>query len=145
MKQKMKNEILIFKIENREIEIRKNIYTNTIWASQSDIVNLYEKDQSIVSRHIKGIFQDGEIDRECNTQKMRIANSDKPVIFYNLDIVLAVGYRINSKRAIEFRKWATKILHEQIAKGFSINPNEEISAERSAGGNYSFPQKTFAQ
>lgn len=122
MKQKKKNEVVIFQMKNGAIEIKKDLNANTIWASQSDIVSLYEKDQSVISRHINSIFKDGEIDKKSNMQKMHIANSDKPVIFYSLDIVLAVGYRTNSQRAIEFRKWSTKILREHITKGFTINP-----------------------
>ncbi len=92
MQQKKKNEIVIFQTSKGAVEIRRDFYANTLWASQADIVNLYERDQSVVSRHLKGIFKDGEIDKESNLQKMRIANSDKPVVFYSLDIVLAVGY-----------------------------------------------------
>jgi len=122
MKQKKKNEVVIFQMKGGAIEIKKDLNANTIWASQSDIVSLYEKDQSVISRHINSIFKDGEIDKKSNMQKMHIANSDKPVIFYSLDIVLAVGYRTNSQRAIEFWKWSTKILREHITKGFTINP-----------------------
>lgn len=79
------------------------------------------KDQPVISRHINNIFKDKEIDKKSNMQKMHIAKSDKPVELYSLDIILAVGYRINSIKAIEFRKWATKILKQHITKGFTIN------------------------
>jgi len=123
MQQKKKNEIVIFQTSKGAVEIRRDFYANTLWASQSDIVSLYERDQSVVSRHLKGIFKDGEIDKESNLQKMRIANSDKPVVFYSLDIVLAVGYRINSQQAIEFRKWATVVLRQHTAEDFPLNSN----------------------
>lgn len=103
------------------IELRGDVSKETIWASQAQIVELYGVDQSVVSRHINNILKDGEINKNSNMQKMHIANSDKPVVFYSLDIILAVGYRTNSARAIEFRKWATKTLREYIINGYTIN------------------------
>ena len=122
MPNKKPKELVIFQAKNGAIELNKDLKADTIWASQADIVALYEKDQSVISRHINSIFKDVEIDKKSNMQKMHIANSDKPVIFYSLDVVLAVGYRVSSRRAIEFRKWATKVLRQHITKGFSINP-----------------------
>ena len=122
MPNKKPKELVIFQAKNGAIELNKDLKADTIWASQADIVALYEKDQSVISRHINSIFKDVEIDKKSNMQKMHIANSDKPVIFYSLDVVLAVGYRVSSRRAIEFRKWATRILRQHITKGFSINP-----------------------
>lgn len=85
------------------------------------IVRLFDVDQSVVSRHINNIFKDGEIPKKSNMQKMHVANSDKPVVFYSLDVVLGVGYRTNSKVAIQFRKWATKVLRSYITEGYAIN------------------------
>lgn len=118
---KNKNQIVVYQSKNGAIEVKKDINLNTIWATQMDISKLFGKDQSVISRHINGIFKDKEIDQKSNMQKMHIPNSDKPVIFYSLDIILAVGYRANSKRAIEFRQWATKILKAHITKGYTIN------------------------
>jgi prophage maintenance system killer protein len=82
---------------------------------------LFGIDQSGISRHLKNIFKEGELDKESSMQKMHSANSDKPVEFYNLDAILSVGYRVNSKRATNFRKWATGILKEYIIRGYAIN------------------------
>lgn len=79
-----------------------------------------------MSRHIKNIFKDREIEEKSNMQKMHNANSDKPVTLYSLDVILGVGYRTNSKVAIEFRKWATKTLHNYIVDGFAINKSRII-------------------
>jgi len=79
-------------------------------------------DQSVVSRHINNVFKDGEVNRESNMQKMHIANSDKPVTLYSLDVILSVGYRTNSSKAIEFRRWATKTLRQHLVDGYTINP-----------------------
>ena len=103
------------------MELRGDISRETIWATQAQIVQLYAVDQSVVSRHINNIFKDGEVNNKSNMQKMHIANSDKPITFYSLDIILAVGYRTNSTCAIAFRQWATKTLREYIVKGYVIN------------------------
>jgi prophage maintenance system killer protein len=120
--EKVKNKIIIYQAPNGAIELRGDAKKETIWATQAQVVSLFEVDQSVVSRHINNIFKDGEVDIKSNMQKMHIANSDKPVVFYSLDVVLGVGYRTNSKVAISFRQWATKILHDHIVKGYTINP-----------------------
>ena len=101
---KNKNEIIIYQSREGAIELRGDFGNETIWATQAQIVDLFNVDQSVVSRHIKNIFRDGEIEEKSNMQKMHNANSDKPVASYSLDVVLSVGYRTNSKVAIEFRK-----------------------------------------
>ncbi len=112
---------MIYQAKNGAIELRGDASHETIWASQAQIVELFGVDQSVVSRHIKNIFKDGEIEQKSNMQKMHIANSDKPIAVYSLDVILGVGYRTNSRVAIEFRKWATKTLREHITKGYTIN------------------------
>lgn len=118
---KKKNEILIYQTKTGSLELRSDFDHKNIWATQADLASLYGKDQSVISRHINSIFRDKEVDKKSNMQKMHIANSDKPVAFYSLDIILAVGYRTNSKRAIEFRAWATKTLKQYIVDGYVIN------------------------
>jgi len=123
------NKIVVY--ENGEVEIKVSLdnQNETIWLTQKQIVQLFQKDQSVISRHINKIFKDNEVDEKSNMQKMHIANSDKPVKFYSLDVVLAVGYRTNSKKAIEFRKWATKVLKQYIINGYVIN-SEKITVDR---------------
>jgi hypothetical protein len=116
------NLIEIYQTKDGAIEFNADIKNQNIWASQAQIVNLFKIDQSVASRHIKNIFKNGEVD-ESNMQKMHIANSDKPVAFYSLDVILAVGYRTSSKTAIEFRKWATQKLKDYLIKGFAVNEN----------------------
>ncbi len=118
----MKNKVIVYQAKNGAIELRGDIKKETIWATQGQIVDLFDVDQSVVSRHIKNIFKDGEIEEKSNMQKMHIANSDKPLALYSLDVVLSVGYRTNSKVAIDFRKWATSTLRQHITKGYTINP-----------------------
>ena len=118
---KIKNNIVVYQAKSGAIELRGDISKETIWATQAQIVKLFGVDQSVVSRHIGNLFKDGEIEEKSNMQKMHIAHSDKPIVLYSLDVVLGVGYRANSKVAIEFRRWATKTLREHITKGYTIN------------------------
>lgn len=114
-------ETLIYQWNNWEILLREDKNLETIWANQSQISEIFDIDQSVVSRHIRNIFKDWEIDKKSNMQKMHIANSDKPVNFYNLDIILSVWYRTNSSKAIAFRKWSNSILKSYITKWVAIN------------------------
>ncbi len=118
----MNDNIVLYK--NGEIELNISVDNETIWLTQKDIVEIFNKDQSVISRHINNILKDKEVDEKSNMQKMHIANSDKPVKLYSLDIVLAVGYRTNSAKAIEFRKWATKVLKQYITQSYVINSNK---------------------
>jgi len=117
----MNKDIIIYQGSSGEIALKGDVKRETVWASQAQIADLFGVDQSVVSRHIRNVFRDGEIEEKSNMQKMHIANSDKPVVFYSLDVILAVGYRTNSKVAVDFRKWATKTLREHIIKGYTIN------------------------
>jgi prophage maintenance system killer protein/prophage antirepressor-like protein len=118
----MKNSIEIY--DNGSVELEIQFDGETIWLRQNEIAELFGKDRTVVTRHINNVLKDDEVEQKSNVQKMHIANSDKPVAFYSLDIILAVGYRTNSSKAIKFRKWATKILKEYLIKGYSINQKQ---------------------
>ncbi len=107
---RQKNEVIIYQGRSGAIEFKGDFKKENLWASQLQISQLFDINQSVISRHIKNIFQDGEINEKSNMQKMHNANSDKPVAFYSLDVILSVGYRANSKVAIAFRKWATQVI-----------------------------------
>ncbi len=119
--EKSKNQIVIYQTKSGAIELVGDIKNETVWASQLEIANLFNVDQSVVSRHINNIFKDQEVETASNMQKMHIAKSDKPVNFYSLDVILSVGYRTNSKIAISFRQWATKTLRGYITEGYVLN------------------------
>lgn len=132
-----KDAVVVYQAKSGAIELRGDFSRETVWATQAQIVGLFGVDQSVVSRHIRNIFKDGEVQEKSNMQKMHIANSDKPVALYSLDVILGVGYRTNSKIAIEFRKWATKTLREHITRGYTIN-------RRQIGRNYEAFMKSVA-
>lgn len=116
-----KKELIIYETPNGKLDIQLDLENETIWLDREKIAQLYNIHRSGVSRHIQNIFEDGEVDEKSNVQKMHIANSDKPVEYFSLDIILAVGYRTNSAIAIKFRRWATQTLKEYIIKGFVLN------------------------
>jgi len=116
-----KKEVVIYQTKTGSIELKGDIRKENIWANQKQISQLFGIDRTVVTKHINKIIRDKEIDEKSNVQNMHIANSDKPVIFYSLDVILAVGYRTNSKIAINFRKWATKTLKSHITEGYTLN------------------------
>jgi prophage maintenance system killer protein len=120
---KSNGELIIYSGQKGGVELRADMGKETIWARQDQIAELFDIDRTVATRHINNILRDKEIDEKSNVQKMHIPNSDKAVSLYSLDIILAVGYRTNSVKAIKFRQWATKTLHEYLIKGLVINTN----------------------
>ncbi|OGH86187.1 MAG: death-on-curing protein [Candidatus Magasanikbacteria bacterium RIFOXYC12_FULL_33_11] len=123
---KLKNDVVIYQAKDGAIELKGDFVQENIWASQVQISEIFDIDRSVVTRHIGKIFKDKEIIEKSNVQKMHIANSDKLVFFYSLDLILSVGYRTNSIRAIEFRKWANKILKNHLIQGYTINRKQIV-------------------
>ncbi|MGD9492922.1 MAG: RhuM family protein [Bacteroidales bacterium] len=117
----MSNEIEIFKSSDNKIELKVKFDSDTVWLSQEQLIVLFERDQSVISRHINNIFKEKELDRKSNMQKMHIPFSDKPVAFYSLDVIISVGYRVKSLRGTQFRQWATARLKDYLVQGYAIN------------------------
>ena len=126
-------EIVIYTTEDGLTKIETKFDEDTVWLSKAQMAELFQRDRSVISRHIKNVFDEGELPRESNVQILHIANSDKPVEFYNLDVIISVGYRVKSKRGTQFRIWATNILKEYLKKGFAMD-DERLKGN--GGGNY---------
>ncbi|MBU4257012.1 virulence RhuM family protein [Patescibacteria group bacterium] len=124
-----KGEIVIYKTPQNEVELKVRFENESVWLRQNEIALLFGKERSVITKHINKIFADKEVDKKSNVQKMHIPTSDKPVDFYGLDVILAVGYRANSPRAIHFRKWATKILKQYLLSGYAINEKRLLEAK----------------
>lgn len=114
------NEIILYQPDN-SIRLEVRIKDETVWLTQNQMVGLFQRDVSVISRHISNIFKEGELDKNCNLQKMQFAFSDKSVILYSLDVIISVGYRVKSQRGTQFRIWANRILKDYLLKGFAIN------------------------
>ena len=117
----MEHQIEIYKSVDNAIELLVSLDNDTVWLTQEQLVLLFQRDQSVISRHIRNLFKEGELDKKSNMQKMHIANSDKPVIFYNLDVIISVGYRVKSKQGTQFRQWATQRLKDYLVQEYAIN------------------------
>ncbi len=117
----MANNIVLFQSSDREISLDVSTDGSTVWLTQSQMAELFEKDQSVISRHISNVFKDGELEKESNMHFLHIAKSDRPVAFYNLDVIISVGYRVKSRRGVEFRRWATDVLRRYIIEGAATN------------------------
>ena len=118
----MKNEIILF--ENQNVKLEVNMKDETVWLSQSQMAELFGKDRKTITRHIQNIYKDGELEENsvCSFFE-HTANDGKKynVQFYNLDMIISVGYRVNSKQGIIFRKWATNVLKDYMIKGYAVN------------------------
>ena len=116
----MKNEIILF--ENQGVKLEVNMKDETVWLTQEQMSKLYGKAKSTINEHIKNIYKSEElIESETMTKFGNPEFSDKPTYYYNLDMIISVGYRVNSKRGIAFRKWANKVLKDYLLKGYAIN------------------------
>lgn len=119
----MKNnsELIIYKSKDGKTKIEVKLENNTVWLTQNQISELFDKGRSTITEHINNILSEKELDENSTVGKTDIVNSDKPVKVYNLDMIIAVGYRVKSVRGTEFRKWATERLKEYLIQGFTIN------------------------
>ncbi len=128
------NPILIYQIEDGKIKIETHFENETVWLSIEQMAELFQKSRSTINEHILNIYKEQELEKEPTMRK--IGNSDfstKPTNFYNLDVIISVGYRVKSHRGVHFRKWATALIKEYLIKGFAMN--DELLKE-AGGGNY---------
>ena len=116
-----KGEIILYKSEDGSIKVDVLLQDETVWLAQSQMSELFQRDRTVITKHISNIFTEGELDEKRNVHFLHIANSDKPVKFYNLDVIISVGYRVKSPQGTQFRIWATQRLKEYIIKGFALN------------------------
>ena len=116
-----KNEIVIYQTDDGSVALDVPLENETVWLTQKQMQELFGRDISGISRHISNVFKDGEVEKEGNVHYVRSERTGKPVAYYSLDVIIPVGYRVRSKRAVEFRKWASKVLKQYILKGYAAN------------------------
>ena len=128
------NQLLIYQTEDGKVKIETHFENETVWLTIDQIAELFQKSRSTINEHILNIYKEQELEQELSMRK--IGNSDfstKPTNFYNLDVIISVGYRVKSHRGVHFRKWATALIKEYLIKGFAMN--DELLKE-AGGGNY---------
>ena len=115
-----KGEIILYQPDN-SIELEVRIEAETVWLTQAQMAELFQKDRTVVTRHINNVFAEGELDQESNVHFLHIPFSDRPVKLYSLDVIISVGYRVKSQRGTQFRRWANQVLKEYLLKGYAFN------------------------
>ena len=116
-----KKEIVLFETVDNEVSLQVQMQDETVWLTQAQMVELFGRDVSVISRHINNVFKEGEVDKKSNLHFLQIANADRPVTIYSLDVIISVGYRVKSQRGVEFRRWANSVLKDYILRGYAVN------------------------
>lgn len=130
----MKNPLIIYQTEDGKVKIETHFENETVWLTMDQIAELFQKSRSTINEHILNIYKEQELEKEPTMRK--IGNSvfaTKPTNFYNLDVIISVGYRVKSHRGVHFRKWATALIKEYLIKGFAMN---DEMLKQAGGGNY---------
>ena len=127
------SEFLLYKTEDGQVEVDVVLDQETVWLTANKMAQLFGRDEKTIRKHINNVFSEGELLRENNTQKMRVDGVKQLVPFYNLDVIISVGYRVKSIRGTQFRQWATKRLNEYIRKGFVMDDDR---LKELGGGRY---------
>lgn len=112
--------LILYQTEDGAVTLEVNVEEDTVWLTQMQMADLFQRDISVISRHIKNVFQE-EVEEKSNLHFLQIASSDKPVACYSLDVIISVGYRVKSKRGVEFRRWANQVLKDYIIRGCAVN------------------------
>ncbi len=124
----MNNSIEIYHSQDGSVQLNVKLENETVWLSANQMAMLFDRDAKTIRKHINNVFADGELAKESNTHFLRVANSDKPVPFYNLDVIISVGYRVKSRQGVQFRQWATSVLKQYLIKGYVVN--QQIKLDR---------------
>ncbi len=111
-----KGEIILYQPDN-SIELEVRIEAETVWLTQAQMAELFQKDRTVITRHINNVFAEGELEEKSNVHFLHIPFSDRPVKLYDLDVIISVGYRVKSQRGTQFRRWANQVLKDYLLKG----------------------------
>ncbi|KAB7790372.1 death-on-curing family protein [Bifidobacterium leontopitheci] len=114
-------DIELYRSDDGSVQLEVNVNGDTVWLTQAQMAELFGRSVAAISRHIANAMAEGEISEESNLQKVQIAHSDKPVTYYDLDVIISVGYRVKSQRGVQFRRWATTVLRRYLVDGYAVN------------------------
>lgn len=113
------NPIAIYQTPSGAVDVRLD--GDTVWLTQEQMTQLFGRERSVITKHVRNVFAEGELDEKSNVQNLHIPHSDKPVRFYNLDVIISVGYRVKSPQGVQFRQWATRLLRQHLTQGYTLN------------------------
>lgn len=128
-----KTELIIYESKNGDIKLDVSLKNETVWLSANQMALIFNRDEKVIRKHINNVFNDGELDKENNTQKMRVDGVKQFVSYYSLDVIISVGYRVKSLEGVRFRKWATERIKEYIIKGYTM---DDERLKNLGGGKY---------
>ena len=113
--------VVIYRTDDNTLQLDVQVADETVWLTQQQMAELFQKDRTVITRHINNIFTEGELEEKSNVHFLHFPFSDKPTKVYNLDVIISVGYRVKSQRGTQFRRWATKILRDYTLRGYAVN------------------------
>ena len=128
-----KSELLIYEAKDGKIKLDVNLENETVWLTANQMSLIFNRDEKVIRKHINNVFNDGELNKENNTQKMRVDGVKQFVSYYSLDVIISVGYRVKSLEGVRFRKWATERIKEYIIKGYTM---DDERLKNLGGGKY---------
>ena len=114
------NEIVVYQ-PDETVRLDVRLDGDTVWLAQNQMTDLFQRDRTVITRHINNVFSEGELDEKSNVHFLHIPFSDKPVKVYSLNVIISVGYRVKSIRGTQFRIWATNVLREYLLRGYVVN------------------------
>ena len=127
---KITDEVIVYQSADNAIRLDVQLAEETVWLTQQQMALLFDKDQSVIARHIANIFKEGELDKS----NMQILHNTqfkyRPTAVYNLDVIISVGYRVKSQRGVQFRRWATGVLRDYLLRGYAVNPHMRYMEQR---------------
>jgi prophage maintenance system killer protein len=121
LEQQARDQVILFQAADGQVSLDVRLEADTVWLSQAQMAELFGRERSVISRHIGNVFREGELPEKSNVHFLHIAGADRPVGFYNLDVIISVGYRVKSPRGTQFRIWATQVLRQHLIQGYSLH------------------------
>ena len=128
-----KTELIIYESKNGDIKLDVSLKNETVWLTANQMALIFNRDEKVIRKHINNVFNDGELDKENNTQKMRVDGVKQFVSYYSLDVIISVGYRVKSLEGVRFRKWVNERIKEYIIKGYTM---DDERLKNLGGGKY---------
>jgi prophage maintenance system killer protein len=115
------DQVILFQAADGKVTLDVRLEADTVWLSQAQMAGLFGRERSVITRHVDNVFREGELPEKSNVHFLHIAGADRPVGFYNLDVIISVGYRVKSPRGTQFRIWATQVLRQHLIQGYSLH------------------------
>jgi prophage maintenance system killer protein len=121
LEQQALDQVILFQAADGQVSLDVRLEEDTVWLSQAQMAELFGRERSVITRHVRNVFREGELPEQSNVHFLHIAGADRPVGFYNLDVIISVGYRVKSPRGTQFRIWATQVLRQHLIQGYTLH------------------------